>query len=106
MDVSVVHLGSGLLDRQLDPQAALLLQRSLEARGLKFLMPRQTEALLGNEQGRVRALRFAGGEEVEADLVVMAVGIRPNTELAESCGLSSNSGVEIGRAWGRGRGRK
>ncbi len=95
MDVSVVHLGSSLLDRQLDPQAALLLQRSLEARGLKFLMPRQTEALLGNEQGRVRALRFAGGEEVEADLVVMAVGIRPNTELAESCGLYVNRGVVV-----------
>jgi len=95
MDVSVVHLGPGLLDRQLDPQAALLLQRSLEARGLKFLMPRQTEALLGNAQGRVRALRFAGGEEVEADLVVMAVGIRPNTELAESCGLYVNRGVVV-----------
>ncbi|MDM9559617.1 MULTISPECIES: nitrite reductase large subunit NirB [Bordetella] len=95
MDVSVVHLGSGLLDRQLDPQAALLLQRSLEARGLKFLMPRQTEALLGNADGRVRAVRFADGAEVEADLVVMAVGIRPNTELAESCGLYVNRGVVV-----------
>ncbi|GAB1575511.1 nitrite reductase large subunit NirB [Bordetella petrii] len=95
MDVSVVHLGSGLLDRQLDPQAALLLQRSLEARGLKFLMPRQTEALLGNDDGRVRAVRFADGEEAEADLVVMAVGIRPNTELAESCGLYVNRGVVV-----------
>ncbi|MBV7484105.1 nitrite reductase large subunit NirB [Bordetella sp. BOR01] len=95
MEVSVVHLGSGLLDRQLDPQAALLLQRSLEARGLKFLMPRQTEALLGSEQGRVRAVRFANGEEVDADLVVMAVGIRPNTDLAESCGLYVNRGVVV-----------
>ncbi|HYG43448.1 MAG TPA: nitrite reductase large subunit NirB [Bordetella sp.] len=95
MDVSVVHLGSGLLDRQIDPQAALLLQRSLEARGLKFLMPRQTEALLGNDQGRVRAVRFANGEEIDADLVVMAVGIRPNTELAEGCGLYVNRGVVV-----------
>jgi len=95
MEVSVVHLGSGLLDRQLDPQAALLLQRSLESRGLKFLMPRQTEALLGNDEGRVRAVRFADGEEVDADLVVMAVGIRPNTELAERCGLYVNRGVVV-----------
>ncbi|MCD0504760.1 nitrite reductase large subunit NirB [Bordetella petrii] len=95
MDVSVVHLGSGLLDRQLDPQAALLLQRSLEARGLKFLMPRQTEALLDNGSGRVCAVRFADGEQAEADLVVMAVGIRPNTELAESCGLYVNRGVVV-----------
>ncbi|CAM4083501.1 nitrite reductase large subunit NirB [Bordetella tumulicola] len=95
MDVSVVHLGPGLLDRQLDPQAALLLQRSLESRGLKFLMPRQTEALLGSDDGRVRAVRFANGEEIESDLVVMAVGIRPNTELAESCGLYVNRGVVV-----------
>ena len=95
MDVNVVHLGSGLLDRQLDPKAALLLQRSLEARGLKFLMPRQTEALLGDEQGRVRAVRFADGDEVEADLVVMAVGIRPNTELAQACGLYVNRGIVV-----------
>src|SRR5690606_39837890 len=60
-----------------------------------FLMPRQTEALLGNADGRVRAVRFADGAEVEADLVVMAVGIRPNTELAESCGLYVNRGVVV-----------
>src|SRR5690606_27775872 len=95
MDVNVVHLGSGLLDRQLDPEAALLLQRSLEARGLKFLMPRQTEALLGDENGRVRAVRFADGDEIEADLVVMAVGIRPNTELAQACGLYVNRGIVV-----------
>ncbi|MFC3340324.1 nitrite reductase large subunit NirB [Paracandidimonas soli] len=95
MDVSVVHLGSGLLDRQLDPQAALMLQRSLEERGLKFLMPRQTEALIGDEQGRVRALRFSDGTQIDADLVVMAVGIRPNTVLAESCGLYVNRGVVV-----------
>src|SRR5690606_26186430 len=95
MDVNVVHLGSGLLDRQLDPEAALLLQRSLEARGLKFLMPRQTEALLGDENGRVRAVRLADGDEIEADLVVMAVGIRPNTELAQACGLYVNRGIVV-----------
>src|SRR5690606_11711565 len=95
MDVNVVHLGSGLLDRQLDPKAALLLQRSLEARGLKFLMPRQTEALLGDEQGRVRAVRFADGDEVETDLVVMAVGIRPYTGLAQACGQYVNRGIVV-----------
>ena len=43
----------------------------------------------------VRALRFADGEEIAADLVVMAVGIRPNTELAESCGLHVDRGVVV-----------
>jgi nitrite reductase (NADH) large subunit len=95
MDVAVVHLGETLLDRQLDASAAGLLRQSLESRGLDFLMPRQTAAILGDAAGRVRAVRFADGEEVEADLVVMAVGIRPNTALAERAGLYVNRGVVV-----------
>jgi nitrite reductase (NADH) large subunit len=93
--VSVVHLGETLLDRQLDAYAAGLLRRNLETRGLSFLMPRQTAAILGDARGRVRALRFTDGEQIEADLVVMAVGIRPNTALAERAGLYVNRGVVV-----------
>ncbi|CAB3915675.1 Nitrite reductase [NAD(P)H] [Achromobacter anxifer] len=95
MDVAVVHLGEALLDRQLDSGAAAMLRRGLEARGLKFLLGRQTREILGGADGRVRALRFADGEEILADLVVMAVGVRPNTELAERCGLHVNRGVVV-----------
>jgi nitrite reductase (NADH) large subunit len=95
MDVAVVHLGEALLDRQLDSGAASMLRRGLEARGLKFLLGRQTREILGGADGRVRALRFADGEEILADLVVMAVGVRPNTELAERCGLHVNRGVVV-----------
>jgi nitrite reductase (NADH) large subunit len=95
MSVSVVHLSGSLLERQLDADAAALLRKSLEQRGLEFLMPRQTSAILGDDAGRVRALQFSDGEEVAADLVVMAVGIRPNTTLAESCGLYVNRGVVV-----------
>lgn len=95
MDVSVVHLGATLLDRQLDADAANLLRGSLEGRGLKFLMARQTAAILGDAAGRVRALQFANGEEIAADLVVMAVGIRPHTALAERAGLYVNRGIVV-----------
>jgi nitrite reductase (NADH) large subunit len=95
MTVSVVHLGDTLLERQLDEGAAGLLRKSLEERGLTFLMPRQTAAILDDGRGRVRGLRFKDGEEIPADLVVMAVGIRPNTTLAESCGLYVNRGVVV-----------
>ncbi|OZI59444.1 assimilatory nitrite reductase large subunit [Bordetella genomosp. 11] len=95
MDVSVVHLGTSLLDRQLDAQAAGLLQNSLQARGLKFLMARQTAAILGDDEGHVRALRFADGEEIAADLVIMAVGIRPHTALAERASLYVNRGIVV-----------
>ncbi|MCU6616447.1 NAD(P)/FAD-dependent oxidoreductase [Achromobacter sp. 77] len=95
MAVSVVHLGAALLDRQLDGEAAALLRESLEARGLTFLLQHQTEAILGGPDGRVRAVRFADGSEVSADLVVMAAGVRPNTELAQRCGLHVDRGVVV-----------
>jgi nitrite reductase (NADH) large subunit len=88
MDVTVVHVMPWLMERQLDERAGKLLQGSLEAKGIEFRMQAQTEALIAGESGRVAALRFKGGEQIAADLVVMAVGIRPNTELAAKAGLA------------------
>ena len=87
MQVTVVHLMPWLMERQLDDVAGKLLQKSLEARGLKFLIGAQTQALIGDKNGRVVSVQFKEGPEVPADLVVMAVGIRPNTELALTMGL-------------------
>ena len=95
MDVTVVHLGDWLMDRQLDPTASQLLQQSLEQRGLRFLLSRQTAELMDNGAGRVRAVRFADGESIPADLVVMAAGIRPNISLAEAAGLPCNRGILV-----------
>ena len=87
MDVTVVHIMPWLMERQLDRVAAKMLQKSLEARGLVFRLEAQTDSLIGDENGRVKAVRFKDGSEIPADLVVMAVGIRPNTALAQSAGL-------------------
>ncbi len=87
MDVTVVHIMPWLMERQLDKIAAKMLQKSLEDRGLRFMLEAQTDSLIGGEDGRVRAVRFTDGSEIPADLVVMAVGIRPNTTLAQSAGL-------------------
>ncbi|MBL8472500.1 MAG: nitrite reductase large subunit NirB [Rhodocyclaceae bacterium] len=95
MDVSVVHVMPWLMERQLDRVAAGMLQKSLEKKGLKFLLERQTAELVAGESGRVAAIKFKDGETIPADLVVMAVGIRPNTGLAESCGLHCNRGVVV-----------
>src|SRR3954469_8170812 len=95
MDVTVVHVMPWLMERQLDSVAGKLLQKSLEDRGLKFLLGAQTQELVGNAAGRVQAIRFKDGTEVEADLVVMAVGIRPNTALAESAGIHCNRGIVV-----------
>ncbi len=151
MKVSVVHVQPTLMERQLDEVAGQLLQKSLEQRGLNFLMGAQTQALLkpadlgdwvaerfaqvkeepaqragdteqnapppspqpdvanqattalaqnlqeklASSPDRVCAVRFKDGSVVAADLVVMAVGIRPNTELAQAMRLHCDKGIVV-----------
>jgi nitrite reductase (NADH) large subunit len=95
MQVTVVHVMPWLMERQLDDVAGGLLRQSLEARGIQFLMGAQTQELVSNADGRVSAIRFKDGSQLDTDLVVMAVGIRPNTELAESAGLHCNRGIVV-----------
>ncbi len=91
MNVTVVHLLDTLMEQQLDAGAGAMLRRSLEDRGINFVMPAETEALLGDEH--VRAVRFKDGREIPADLVVIAVGTRPNAHLAEKAGLYVERGI-------------
>ena len=98
MDVTVVHLAEWLMERQLDKTAADMLKKSLEGKGLKFLLRKQTTAILPNGDGpgaRVGKVSFSDGEEIPADLVVMAVGIKPNDDLAKSAGIHCTRGVVV-----------
>ncbi|HQQ71392.1 MAG TPA: FAD-dependent oxidoreductase, partial [Alicycliphilus sp.] len=95
MQVTVVHGAEWLMERQLDRVAGQMLQKALNERGMQFLMQAQTQELLGNAEGRVASVKFKDGSEVPADLVVMAVGIRPNTALAESMHLHVNRGIVV-----------
>jgi nitrite reductase (NADH) large subunit len=95
MQVTVVHGAEWLMERQLDKVAGGLLQASLEARGMKFLMRAQTQELKSDADGRVSAVCFKDGSHVNAQLVVMAVGIRPNTALAESMRLHCDRGIVV-----------
>jgi nitrite reductase (NADH) large subunit len=95
MQVTVIHIAGWLMERQLDDQAGELLRQSLEARGLRFMLGAQTQALIGGKDGRVMAVQFKDGSEIPADLVVMAAGIRPNTALAEESGLYCNRGIVV-----------
>jgi nitrite reductase (NADH) large subunit len=91
----VVHLAPWLMDRQLDPVAGGLLARALQARGIGFALGAQTEALLDDGHGQVRAVRLKDGRELPAGLVVVAAGIRPETALAEAAGLRCERGVVV-----------
>ncbi|WP_445501366.1 nitrite reductase large subunit NirB [Microvirga sp. G4-2] len=94
MDVTVLHLMPTLMERQLDPSAGYLLQRAMEERGIAVRCKANTHAILGDTQ--VAGVRLDDGTELAADLVVMAVGIRPNAVLAQEAGLETNRGVLVG----------
>ncbi|PWC52383.1 nitrite reductase large subunit NirB [Azospirillum sp. TSO22-1] len=93
MEVTVLHLMGTIMERQLDEAAGWLLQAELEGRGIKIITKAQTEAILGD--GKVQKVRLADGRELDADLVVMAVGIRPNTALGKLAGLEVNRGIVV-----------
>ncbi len=93
MSVAVVHLMDTLMERQLDATAGKLLQHCLDERGLNFFTDGQTEEIFGD--GRVEGVRLADGRHVPGDLVVMAIGIRPNIDLARKAGLQVNRGVSV-----------
>jgi nitrite reductase [NAD(P)H] large subunit len=93
MNVTVVHRSDSLMSQQLDAEASVLMQQELEETGLQFLMNHDTDVLLGNE--RVEKVRFKNGDEIDADLVVMAIGVRPNIELAEKSGIECDKGIVV-----------
>lgn len=93
MDVTVVHLPEYLMERQLDVTAAKMLQKELESQGIKFALGKQTSALKGDT--RVTGLTFTDGTELEAELVVMSVGIRPNLDIASNSGIEVNRGIIV-----------
>jgi nitrite reductase (NADH) large subunit len=94
MAVTVVHLMPTLMERQLDEAAGRLLQRDLAARGIAFCTDGQTEEILGSSCAE--GVCLADGREIAADLVVLAIGIRPQTELALKAGLEVNRGIVVG----------
>ncbi|WP_096188752.1 nitrite reductase large subunit NirB [Evansella halocellulosilytica] len=93
MEVDVVHIIDYLMERQLDPTASTLLKQELEKQGMNFLMNHQTEAILG--ETRVEKVVFKNGKVVNADLVVMAVGIKPNVDVAKASGIETNRGIIV-----------
>ena len=94
MCVTVLHLMDRIMERQLDSRASSLLRQSIEAKGINIITQANTEQLLGKE-GHVKHIQLKDGTVLDADLVVFAVGIRPNMALAQSAGLRCNRGVMV-----------
>jgi len=93
MDVTVLHLMPTLMERQLDPVAGYMLQRELEGRGIQIITKAQTKAILGTRY--VEGVALEDGRVIEARLVVMAAGIRPNAWIGREAGLAVNRGILV-----------
>ncbi len=93
MDVTVLHLMPTLMERQLDPAAGYLLQKAVEARGIKVITKASTKAILGDR--KVTGVELVDGSIINATLVVMAAGIKPNAWLAKDAGLEVNRGILV-----------
>jgi nitrite reductase (NADH) large subunit len=92
-DVTVVHLAPTLMERQLDATGGAYLLDKLHALGVRVLCGRETAAILGEET--VTGVAFADGTQLDADLVVVAAGIKPSVELARRAGLTVGRGVVV-----------
>jgi nitrite reductase (NADH) large subunit len=93
LNVEVVHLAPTLMERQLDAPAGDLLRAAIEARGIACHVGAETARILGAR--RVEAVELADGRILAAGLVVIAVGIRPRTELARAAGLACRRGILV-----------
>jgi nitrite reductase (NADH) large subunit len=91
--VTLVHLTDRLMERQLDPRAAAMLKRAVEKKGVKVLLNVATARFIGDRY--VKAVEFSDGRTVAADMVVVAVGIKPNAELAAAAGLAVRRGIVV-----------
>jgi len=94
MAVTVVHLMPTLMERQLDEAAGYLLKSELERRGQTIVTGGDTAEIVAQD-GHVAAVRLKDGREFPADIVVMAVGIRPATGLARAAGLDVERGIMV-----------
>jgi nitrite reductase (NADH) large subunit len=91
--VEVVEFFDRLLPRQLDNQAASLLKAQIENMGIKIQLGLATEEVLGQDE--VRGLRFKGGKGIEADMAIVAAGVRPNIRIAKEAGLDTDRGLVV-----------
>ena len=91
--VTLVHLTDRLMDRQLDPAAAALLKSLVEKKGIRILLNASTARIHGGSS--VEGVELADGRRIEADAVIFAAGIRPNTQLAKEAGIAVNRGIVV-----------
>jgi nitrite reductase (NADH) large subunit len=91
--VTLVHLMDRLMERQLDARASAMLRCALEKKGVEVLLETVSARFIGDEH--VQGVEFKDGRTVAADMVVVAIGIKPNAGLAAAAGLTVRHGIVV-----------
>ncbi|RXT56484.1 assimilatory nitrite reductase large subunit [Bosea sp. Tri-44] len=91
--VTLLHLVDRLMERQLDAEGAALLAAAMAQRGIAVRLNASTKGFVG--KNKVEAVELADGTLIPTDLVVIAIGVRPNVDLAVAAGLKSNRGIVV-----------
>jgi nitrite reductase (NADH) large subunit len=92
-EVHVIHLGKHLMDAQLDTTGGAILKATMEQMGIKIHLQKATTEILGTDQ--VTGLAFKDGTTLEVDMVVISAGIKPNSEIGHSAGLTVERAIVV-----------
>ncbi len=93
LDVTVIEMADRVMSRVVSPEISDFYQIEHTSKGVKLRLSTSVAALRGKK--RVKRVEITGGEEIRADFVIVAVGILPNTELAEQAGLEVRDGIIV-----------
>ncbi len=94
VDVAIVHLVDRLMEMQVDAAASETLKREITKLGIQVLLGYSAEEIIVHND-RLEGVVFSNGKALEADMIVIATGIRPNVQLARDAGLAVNRGIVV-----------
>jgi len=92
---SMVARKTRILRRIFDGEVADMVEAHMAANGVEFLKEREFTGIERDEQGRLSAIIFDGGEKVSCDFMVLAVGMRPNLDLVRGTSIASDYGILV-----------
>ena len=93
LEVAVVEFSPRIMPRQLDESSSLRLQDLMQDKGVKLYLGLGTEEILGDD--RVTGVKLNNGQVLDADLVLLSTGVKPNVELAREAGLQVDRGIVV-----------
>jgi nitrite reductase (NADH) large subunit len=94
LDVTVVEQLSRVVPLQLDDVAAEIMGQAVESHGIELFLGKTVQKIEKDKSG-IRAVVLDDGNRLNADLIIVAIGVEPNVELAEAASLRVNQGVLV-----------